>query len=1099
MGVSEQPPKPPMNPTCPDCGTPIASGALAGLCPACLLKSGAAGDSVTQGRRTPFEPPAVADLTGLFPALEIIELIGKGGMGAVYKARQKQLDRPVALKILPPSIGEDAAFAERFAREARALAKLNHPGIVTLYEFGHVAQPTGPLFYFLMEFVDGMNLKQLLDGGRVSPREALAIVPQICDALQFAHDQGIVHRDIKPENLLIDRRGVVKVADFGLAKLVGNDGRAGSPLPAGDSRTDPGAQGIARPTDDLTDTGKVMGTPRYMAPEQSERPSEVDHRADIYALGVVFYQMLTGELPAKELRPPSTKVQIDVRLDEIVLRALERNPAQRYAAVSEMKTEMETLSAMAPNNPKQPRPTPEPKGGEQAVRPISTSPSLSLVTVWWFIAFPFVAFAADSIRWPNARLIAAGFMPALPVFLAIFSNRIAFGSMPEVRRRRWFLVFAWLGWAFALPAIGFAVFFFNALLSERGGWNPAFPEILVVPVVFLGAVLLPAAAAVLWRASGNTRRASWPMALASSAAAVAIVVVGGGGMALLDSLYLAQAKRALNATKAAIQARSTASNLPPAPANPNPVPDFQIRRVLTASGGGGPSDPVFWAATSATVMVERAVLLDGSQVAGAFWEDFSRKSKDGRLRVQFTPEGTRRYKEMTRTNVNNLLAVFVSGKPTSMGTILAESPHGRASISGDKADPEWESLLEALNSRAPAFPGLRFGTTNTLVVPAQSDIPQSLTGFLSTNATPKGLLSGGAGTNGKVVSGLPTYGLSLQRVGVDTWDLLSPKMARQHWEFQDTSAQSGGYLVGNNLAGTYLFKTAADVFGVIQVMGATPDGSGVSIRYKLVESAPAKTIVLTRATNNLVGTTTNTRTVGVWSDSLLLPGESFEVSSERTGVGRQTDNAYFSVNNTAGEVRTKTTFSWFFLEKDGFGAAEADEATSQIRDRMSQRPLVFISGSPMELFRVTNRNGSVIAGSVKFARTEPAPVSPGQKVETTVRLKPVMGALLFIDAAVPPGYRLQAADNSVSLDGGSAHTSMPGMADSSVSWFPPALRFGPDSRKTLFAQIEQLAAQGPITVVAGQPSEIFSITNKSGEIYKGFLELVGPKDGTTNP
>ena len=121
---------------CPQCGTPLPTGALAGLCPACLLKLGAATDTVTDAKQSPFTPPSVAELAPLFPQLEILELIGKGGMGAVYKARQKQLDRIVALKILPPGIGNDAAFAERFAREAKALAKLNHPGIVTLYEFG---------------------------------------------------------------------------------------------------------------------------------------------------------------------------------------------------------------------------------------------------------------------------------------------------------------------------------------------------------------------------------------------------------------------------------------------------------------------------------------------------------------------------------------------------------------------------------------------------------------------------------------------------------------------------------------------------------------------------------------------------------------------------------------------------------------------------------------------------------------------------------------------------------------------------------------------------------------------------------------------------
>ena len=169
-------------------------------------------------------PPSVAELAPLFPQLEILELLGRGGMGAVYKARQPAIDRIVALKILPPGIGQDPAFAERFTREARALAKLNHPGIVTLYEFGHT--PDG-LYYFLMEFVDGVNLRQLHGEQARAAREALAIVPQICDALQFAHDQGIVHRDIKPENILLDRRGRVKVADFGLAKLMGTGERAG--------------------------------------------------------------------------------------------------------------------------------------------------------------------------------------------------------------------------------------------------------------------------------------------------------------------------------------------------------------------------------------------------------------------------------------------------------------------------------------------------------------------------------------------------------------------------------------------------------------------------------------------------------------------------------------------------------------------------------------------------------------------------------------------------------------------------------------------------------------------------------------------------------
>ncbi len=305
---------------------PSSSDPLRGLDPADLLKQGAREDTIADDGRNSFEPPSIGELTRLFPRFEILRLIGKGGMGAVYEVRQRELDRVVALKILPPEIGDQPGFAERFTREAKALAKLNHPGIVTLHEFGQAER----LYFILMEFVDGANLRDLLNHGRISPREALAIVPQICDALQYAHDRGIIHRDIKPENILLDRLGRVKVADFGLAKLADVTDEKG---------------GVRAPAEDpfLTEVGKVMGTPQYMAPEQISHPGEVDHRADIYALGVVFYQMLTGELPGRKWEAPSAKVKIDVRLDEVVLRALEQNPEMRFQQASVMKTRVEDL------------------------------------------------------------------------------------------------------------------------------------------------------------------------------------------------------------------------------------------------------------------------------------------------------------------------------------------------------------------------------------------------------------------------------------------------------------------------------------------------------------------------------------------------------------------------------------------------------------------------------------------------------------------------------------------------------------------------------------------------------------------------------------
>ncbi len=266
-----------------------------------------------------FQPPTLGRLAELFPSLEIIELIGAGGMGAVYKARQPGLDRLVALKVLPPEFDHDVKFALRFTREARTLAKLSHPNIVSVFEFGNVEG----VYYFLMEFVDGATLRDVVSAGTLSPEHALAIVPTLCDALQYAHDKGIVHRDIKPENILLAADGTVQIADFGLSRILGEEGHQ----------------------DTLTATHQVMGTPRYMAPEQLEGSHAVDHRADIYSLGVVFYEMLTGELPIGRFAAPSTKAEIDVRLDEVVLRTLEKEPQRRYQHASHVKSDMQSIAA----------------------------------------------------------------------------------------------------------------------------------------------------------------------------------------------------------------------------------------------------------------------------------------------------------------------------------------------------------------------------------------------------------------------------------------------------------------------------------------------------------------------------------------------------------------------------------------------------------------------------------------------------------------------------------------------------------------------------------------------------------------------------------
>jgi len=311
--------------------------------------------------------PSVAELAEAFPQMEILELIGQGGMGYVYKARQQRLDRIVALKILPEILATDPAFAERFSREGRLLAKLNHPNIVTVHDFGvtdptvdaeqtnetvATAAPTGDspaeaepktvtpthrYYYLMMEYVDGANLRQAMRAGRFTPEQALNVVPKVCDALQYAHDEGVLHRDIKPENILVDTRGNVKIADFGIAKLVD------------------APEGKADVT--LTGVGSTLGTPHYMAPEQIEQPSKVDHRADIYSLGVVFYEMLTGELPIGRFAPPSEKTSVNARVDEIVFRALEKEREMRQQSATQIKTEVMNAAraASTPSATRSPR------------------------------------------------------------------------------------------------------------------------------------------------------------------------------------------------------------------------------------------------------------------------------------------------------------------------------------------------------------------------------------------------------------------------------------------------------------------------------------------------------------------------------------------------------------------------------------------------------------------------------------------------------------------------------------------------------------------------------------------------------------------------
>ena len=356
--------------TCPQCQLPVSETAPEGLCPRCLANAAFATEPISSDQAALPDIANLAEVAKRLPQFDIIEQIGRGGMGVVYKARQVQLDRVVALKIIPPSDSAQQDFVERFSREARAMGKLNHPNVVQLYDFGE----TNGLYYIVMEFVDGANLRQLMQTGKLTPIEAMSIVPKICSALEYAHEEGVIHRDIKPENLLVDKRGHVKIADFGLAKLLRRE-----PLEM-----------------TLTLSGMALGTARYMAPEQLDKPESVDHRADIYSLGVVIYEMLTGEVPQGKFLLPSEKVKVDSRMDEIVMHALERDVHRRYQNASEVRMDVENVSRLE-------APPPHSSSGPLLLVGCMLA---SLATIWFLLEFWPATFTM--ISGPDLQLIEIG-------------------------------------------------------------------------------------------------------------------------------------------------------------------------------------------------------------------------------------------------------------------------------------------------------------------------------------------------------------------------------------------------------------------------------------------------------------------------------------------------------------------------------------------------------------------------------------------------------------------------------------------------------------------------------------------------------------------
>ncbi len=459
---------------CPKCNNVIPDEAPGGLCPKCALEGVLTVTNITSGGRNA-APPSIGEITPHFPELEILELIGAGGMGAVYKARQPNLDRFVALKILSHDLAGDPAFVERFNREARVLGRLSHPNIVGIHDFG----TAGPYCYLTMELVDGVNLRQAMRAGRFTPNEALAMVQHLCSALKFAHEEGILHRDIKPENILIDSKGRVKIADFGIAKLVGED----------------------RQHDvTLTMQGSVLGSPHYMAPEQIETPGDVDQRADIYSLGVVLYEMLTGELPIGRFALPSEKTAMDARIDEIVLRTLAKERQARYQTAAEVSTGVEAVTKHPACPPTIAAPLPTETG---TARFSMASAILTGSSIIFAIAFP--SALEISSGWSTLAVLILVVI-AVSAFTGFIFGACALGEIRKSGGNKDGAVRAIFG-VTALPILLLLVFLHGSQMTPEPGTETSFESL--VALLFLWVPMITGSwifVRALWRWSVGVER-----------------------------------------------------------------------------------------------------------------------------------------------------------------------------------------------------------------------------------------------------------------------------------------------------------------------------------------------------------------------------------------------------------------------------------------------------------------------------------------------------------------------------------------------------------------------------------------------------------------
>jgi serine/threonine protein kinase len=1024
---------PPQPNTCPQCRAVLPADAPQGLCPACLLAAVAEPTEAGTAPLPKAPPPTREHVAAAFPQLEILELIGAGGMGYVFKARQPKLDRLVALKLLPQSLAADPAFAGRFEREGRILARLNHPNIVTVHDFGFApspiphspdAIPSAGFYYLLMEFVDGVNLRQAMRAGRFTSVQALEVVPKICEALHFAHEQGILHRDIKPENILLDAKGRVKLVDFGIAKLV-DDGRAELPL-----GLDAEAAQQRGPTT-LTSATAALGTPSYMAPEQRDRPADVDHRADIYSLGVVFYEMLTGELPVGKFAPPSAKSASDPRVDEVVLRALEQQRERRQQSAGEVKTQVETI-ASTPATPKPAAPLStyaQKKTKDAFVGPGFAVQVLGIVCLF----IPFIGLFLGIV------LIIIGTQMAVRVFCTNCGQQAARDASHCEHCNALF--------SGPPPRLGF--------FRRSLGWS-----------IFLGALATLALVIGLTILIGGTAFSEW-----------------------LKNSPLFTSRKSAPATTTPATKNTPAETSSVSHSFESTPKQFTLTRFTNMNGHATAwvETPLEPGESALTYLVHP----DGRREPAPVMEFLNQNSLGERTTLSwrwrlpppFTTNGVDEVVAQLRDRWQGTLLSCPPGKPVNVFTITNEFG---AQVAGEVVfervlpDPTKPAVAEVRVRRISSqssFISINVGST----VPVGYALRASCTGSGSSR-----------GDSSLVRSSSSDDRCTWMWPGTDFGGELAQEAVRQ---VQEQMARSP-WLLTNGQPRTVFSVTNAtgEVYaGQLELRGATNPMARVPRppiqSSKQIESKSPKPTALEPAQKQFVPTSfTNLQGAALMrTETPLGPGESAHAWLVHADGRRERAWTLEGLFYRAGLERTIRSWNWRLPAP--FGTNQTDEVVAQLRERWQGRPMACPLGQPVTVFTLTNVAGLRVSGEVLFNRTSPDLAKPAV---AEVRLQNQVKLLLFFTSQVPAGYSLHIRNGGTASQ--AAHSTLSRSShndadDATCSWLWTDAGF---DKEAAAKQAAALFAQGPLLITNGQPRTVFSVTNATGEAYVGQFELRGP-------